>query len=127
MTSPTAAQIAGARSWKSENIGDEVSGTVLGFDVYEHPEFGKSPVVVVDTADGTDSPVRRIFVLGVLLTQFKGFGGLTVGDRYTVIYLGDEEGKRKDSKGNPISYHNYASYKGDAPELADTLDMSLFD
>jgi len=111
-------QLAGAPAWRPENADEKVSGEVVGFDLYTHPEFGTSPVVIID--DKNLGLVRVYAIHGVMLDTLSELKPQK-GERLTILYQGRKDSRqRKDSQGKPVSYSSYLVYKGDG-------DTSKFD
>lgn len=115
---PSYEEIATATPWIGENVGDRVSGNVVGYTVFEHEEYGKSPVVILDTESGL---IKVYAIHGVLLDGIKS-ANAQLGEKLTVVSQGRiKSRKRKDPRTNePVEYWSYLVYKGDG-------DTSVFE
>jgi hypothetical protein len=109
--------ILSAPAWRPES-GDLITGSIVGFRSYEHPEYGKSPVVVLDTKDGFRSVYLIHQTLLTNLTELAPQAGETI----TIAYQGKvESNKRKRTDGSPQDYHAYAVTKGSEIKGADEV------
>jgi|SRR5215216_4744144 len=106
--------IENAPAWRPEP-GDRFSGTVVKIHIFEHEEYGKSPVITYEVDDGVFLKVYAIHQ--TLATRYYELKP-SIGDVNTVAYFGAiASNSRKDPKtGEPIEYHKYSVLGGTEQE-----------
>lgn len=113
--------ISTAPAWRPTEPGDSITGTVIGFRTAEHEKYGKSPVVILANADGTDPVAVYLFHTMLKDAFFDLKPG--VGEVVTVAY----GGKRLKSGIDPAKaedadhYHHFLLFPGEGPEEGGTV------
>lgn len=86
-----------AESFKFENPGDRVAGAVLDLEMGE-TEYGRAPILVLDTEDGE----RSVWMFGKLLQGWLARRKPERGSQVAITYLGKTK-----SKDGPNEYNDY--------------------
>jgi hypothetical protein len=103
--------IENAPAWRPDP-GDLITGKLIDVSWYEHEEYGKSPVMTL--AVGSNNTFARVYSIHQTLTAKLMELRPPLGETVTVHYGGQKaSNSRKDSKGDPVQYHQYTVFTGD--------------
>jgi hypothetical protein len=115
--------VALAQPWRPAP-GDELRGFVAHREI-RTTEFGTYPVIFISPEGVDDRPGSLVAVHAFHTTLRDGFKALAPqrGTLVSITYAGEKESNsRKDSKGEPVSYHHYVVVDPDADLDAGELD-----